>query len=126
MKNNKDRIIRRLENGWIPNFKTEITPLLKECIIITHNDTYQHFLNIKKSENDAFYYTLWLLRKKLQQVNYNVMPKERKDNQNIVTGGINYSKHNGSNINRIRVPSKKRKNKFKNFLKLFPNYDGNG
>ena len=53
---------------------------------------------------------------------YDSMPKkERKDNQNPKTNTLNYgSGGNGSNT--IRIPSKKRKNKWKNFLKLFPNY----
>lgn len=47
--------------------------------------------------------------------------RERKDNQNPTTGDINWGS-GGSHRGKIRVPSKKRKNKWKNFLKLFPNY----
>lgn len=49
------------------------------------------------------------------------MPKpERKDNQNPVTNTYNWGS-SGGNRSSIRVPSKKRKNKYKNFLKLFDN-----
>lgn len=52
----------------------------------------------------------------------NNMPKpERKDNQNPVTNTINWGS-SGSGSSRIRVPSKKHKNRFKNFKKLFPDY----
>jgi hypothetical protein len=50
---------------------------------------------------------------------YEKMPKnERKDNQNPDTYGINFGS-GGGNRGWLRVPSKKRKNKMKNFLKLF-------
>jgi len=53
----------------------------------------------------------------------NTMPKtERKDNQNPVTNTINWGS-GGGNGSRIRVPSKKHKNRYKNFLKLFPNFE---
>ncbi len=53
----------------------------------------------------------------------NIMPKpERKDNQNPVTNTINWGS-GGGNGSRIRVPSKKHKNRYKNFLKLFPNFE---
>lgn len=53
----------------------------------------------------------------------NSMPKpERKDNQNPVTNTINYGS-GGGNGSRLRVPSKKHKNRYKNFLKLFPWYE---
>lgn len=49
---------------------------------------------------------------------YYTMPKpERKDNQNPVTNTYNWGSGGGSSS--IRVPSKKHKNKYKNFLKLF-------
>jgi len=51
------------------------------------------------------------------------MPKpERKDNQNPVTNTINWGS-GGGNGSRIRVPSKKHKNRYKNFLKLFPKFE---
>lgn len=51
------------------------------------------------------------------------MPKpERKDNQNPVTNTINWGS-GGGHGSRIRVPSKKHKNRYKNFLKLFPNFE---
>lgn len=53
---------------------------------------------------------------------YNLKPiRERKDNQHPENYGKNWG-GSGSNGNRIRVPSKKHKNRYKNFLKLFPNY----
>lgn len=52
-----------------------------------------------------------------------MMPKEeRKDNQNPSTSTINYG-GGGGNGGRIRVPSRKHKNRFKNFLMLFPGYE---
>jgi hypothetical protein len=55
---------------------------------------------------------------------YNKEPKrERKDNLNPNTNTVNWgSGGDGSWYSRIRVPSKKRKNKMKNFKKMFPNY----
>jgi len=51
------------------------------------------------------------------------MPKpERKDNQNPVTNTINWGS-GGGHGSRIRVPSKKHKNRYKNFLKLFPKFE---
>lgn len=53
---------------------------------------------------------------------YNKMPKrQRKDNAHPELYGINFGS-GGSNRSSIRVPSKKRKNKWKNFKKLFPKY----
>jgi len=50
------------------------------------------------------------------KINYNKMPEGvHRDNKNA----INYSNGN-SNINKVRIPSKKRKNAWKNFRKLFP------
>jgi hypothetical protein len=50
------------------------------------------------------------------------MPKKpRKDNGHPELDGINFN-GGGGNRNTIRVPSKKRKNKWKNFKKLFPEY----
>ena len=55
---------------------------------------------------------------------YKKSPKrERKDNLNPNTNTVNWgSGGDGSWYSRIRVPSKKRKNKMKNFKKMFPNY----
>ena len=53
---------------------------------------------------------------------YKKMPKkQRKDNGHPELDGINYN-GGGWNRNKIRVPSKKRKNKWKRFKKLFPEY----
>lgn len=60
--------------------------------------------------------------KRAERKDWNKMPKEeRKDNQNPSTNTINYGS-GGGNGGRIRVPSRKHKNRFKNFLKLFPWY----
>lgn len=51
---------------------------------------------------------------------YRLMPKpERRDNQNPKTNTKNYGS-GGGNKGWLRVPSKKHKNRYKNFLKLFP------
>jgi len=47
--------------------------------------------------------------------------KERKDNQNITTNTRNFGS-GGNNYSNVRVPSKKHKNRWKNFIKLFPIY----
>lgn len=60
--------------------------------------------------------------KRAERKDWNKMPKEeRKDNQNPSTSTRNYGS-GGGNGGRIRVPSRKHKNRFKNFLKLFPWY----
>jgi hypothetical protein len=46
---------------------------------------------------------------------------ERKDNLNPKTNTVNRGS-GGGGYSSIRVPSKKHKNRYKNFLKLFPNY----
>lgn len=62
--------------------------------------------------------------KRVRKANYNSMPKqERKDNQNPGTNTVNYGS-GGGNRGWLRVPSKKHKNRFKNFLKLFPHLKG--
>jgi hypothetical protein len=49
--------------------------------------------------------------------------RERRDNQNPETYGINYSNSPSyGNHPKIRIPSKKHKNRYKNFLKLFPQF----
>lgn len=53
---------------------------------------------------------------------YKKSPKrERKDNLNPNTNTFNFGS-GGGGYSSIRVPSKKRKNKMKNFKKMFPNY----
>ena len=46
---------------------------------------------------------------------------ERRDNLNPKTNTVNRGS-GGGGYSSIRVPSKKHKNRYKNFLKLFPNY----
>lgn len=55
---------------------------------------------------------------------YSIMPKrERKDNQNPRTNTLNYGGSEHINRNSIRIPSKKHKNRYKNFKRLFPNHE---
>ncbi len=78
----------------------------------------------KLGKNDDEIRDIWLQtqsEKRLRQKGRDTMPKEGRDNQNPVTNTINYS-GGGGNRNTIRVPSKKHKNRFKNFKKLFPEY----
>jgi hypothetical protein len=81
---------------------------------------YSYFYKQGKSDDDVC--AEWLKvqqEKRWVRANYNIMPKEGRDNQNPVTNTRNYN-GGGGNRNSIRVPSKKHKNRFKNFLKLFP------
>lgn len=68
--------------------------------------------------------TLWIKTYSAKQKRshiYKLKPiRERRDNQNPETYGINYGSSGGGN--KIRVPSKKHKNRYKNFLKLFPQF----
>lgn len=116
---NEKRIKKRIENGWLPTYEISSKDIVKKLIINQYKDLYNVLEKTTKNPYDKL---IWLLLKRLKSNDYNKMPKERRDNQNIVTGAINYSKHYGSNRNKIRVPSKKHKNRYKNFLKLFPNY----
>jgi hypothetical protein len=53
---------------------------------------------------------------------YKKRPKrERKDNLNPNTNTVNFGS-GGGGYSSIRVPSKKRKNRMKNFKKMFPNF----
>ena len=83
-------------------------------------EVYNYFY--KQGKTDSEICAEWLRvqqEKRVKKYSYNSMPKpERKDNQNPVTNTINFS--GGDNRNKIRIPSKKHKNRFKNFLKLFP------
>ena len=86
---------------------------------------FQYFYKLGKTDKEIeleWYGTQW--KRRSQSSEYKKKPiKERKDNQNPLTNTINWGS-GGSNRNRIRVPSKKHKNRFKNFLKLFPSYKG--
>lgn len=53
-------------------------------------------------------------------LDYNFMPKYRVDNMNPKTEGHNFTSY--TSYYSMRIPSKKHKNRYKNFLKLFPNY----
>lgn len=78
----------------------------------------------KQGKNDNEIRDIWnkvQREKRERQKGRDTMPKEGKDNQNPVTNTRNYN-GGGGNRNTVRVPSKKHKNRFKNFKKLFPEY----
>ena len=84
-------------------------------------EVFQYFYKLGK--DDKFIESQWLLtqseRRKQGSV-YKKKPKrERRDNQNPVTNTKNYGGSSG-NYPTVRVPSKKHKNRWKNFIKLFP------
>jgi hypothetical protein len=79
----------------------------------------------KMGKNDEEIKDIWVNerqeRSKIKsELNLDYMPKSRRDNQNPKTNTVNGS--GGSNKNKIRIPSRKHKNRFKNFMKLFPEY----
>ncbi len=96
-----------------------VTPGTKE-----HNDRMLVLkFYYKQGKTDKEIQDIWWdvqSKKYSRQRGRNVMPKEGKDNQNPVTNTINGT--GGGGWNSIRVPSKKHKNRFKNFKKLFPDY----
>ena len=78
----------------------------------------------KRGKNDSEIESIWREvhnEKWNRQRGRDIMPKEGRDNQNPVTNTRNYNGGYGGS-NSIRVPSKKHKNRFKNFKKLFPDY----
>jgi hypothetical protein len=79
----------------------------------------------KLGKDDDYIAKIWQETHRLRRKDtseFNLKPiRERKDNQHPENYGINWGSGCGSS-NRIRVPSKKHKNRYKNFLKLFPNY----
>jgi hypothetical protein len=88
-------------------------------------EVFQYFYKLGKDDN--YVESQWMLaqsERRKQGSPYKKKPKrERKDNQNPVTNTINYgSGGSGSWSSRIRVPSKKHKNRWKNFIKLFPSF----
>lgn len=88
-------------------------------------EVFQYFYKLGK--DDKYVESQWMLaqsERRKQGSPYKKKPKrERKDNQNPVTNIINYgSGGSGSWSSRIRVPSKKHKNRWKNFIKLFPSF----
>lgn len=111
-------------NMALDNFnKANMTYRIKECkevlMIYSFYDA--------QGKTDAEIASLWVdthYEKYNRSQPYKLKPvRERRDNQNPETYGINY----GSNLSygnypRIRVPSKKHKNRYKNFLKLFPQF----
>lgn len=92
---------------------------------------YEDSLNIYKcfkslgKTNEEIYNIWWkkYLEHKKRRSLYEKKPiRERRDNQNPETYGRNWGSGPNSNGNTIRIPSKKHKNRYKNFLKLFPKY----
>lgn len=78
----------------------------------------------KMGKNDTEIRDIWnkvQSEKRQRQSGRDSMHREGRDNQNPVTNTINYN-GGGGNRNTIRVPSKKHKNRLKNFKKLFPEY----
>lgn len=86
-------------------------------------EVFQYFYD-KGINDDGYIEGQWRLveaERREQGAVYKKKPvRERKDNQNPVTNTINYGSGHGRNP--IRVPSKKHKNRWKNFTKLFPRY----
>lgn len=87
-------------------------------------EVFNFFKKYKLDENDIE--SIW---RKVKEERWRQRPNdlnkkplvERKDNLNPKTNGLNYGS-GGGGYSSIRVPSKKRRNKYKNFLKRFPNY----
>jgi len=84
---------------------------------------FNYFFRLKKSEEEIS--NIWdSIRNEKYPLKgeYNNMPKkERKDNAHPDLYGINYGSGCGG-YRSIRVPSRKRLNKWKRFKKLFPDY----
>lgn len=83
---------------------------------------YSYYHKLGKTDDEIR--DIWLQtqsEKRERQKGRDAMPKEGKDNLNPTTSTRNYG-GGGGNRNTIRVPSKKHKNRFKNFKKLFPEY----
>ena len=98
--------------GVNPNSKEH-----KERIMV-----FDYYYKLVKSDDEIR--EIWLQtqeEKYDRQRGRDIMPKEGRDNQNPVTNTRNY-RGGSDNGNTIRVPSKKHKNRFKNFKKLFPKY----
>lgn len=106
--------VKELELFWgvNPNSKEH-----KERVLV-----FEYYYKLGKSDDEIREIWLQTQQEKFdRQRGRDIMPKTGKDNQNPTTNTINYK--GGSNgTNTIRVPSKKHKNRFKNFKKLFPKY----
>jgi len=91
----------------------------------SHNDrmlVFNYFYKLGKTDDEIR--DLWItqrVKKSERSRDMNYMPKHGRDNQNPVNNTRNYGS-GGTNKNMIRVPSRKHKNRFKNFMKLFPEY----
>ena len=83
---------------------------------------YQFYYRFGKSDNDIT--EIWFqvqCEKSQRREDWNFMPKTTRDNLNPKTNTINF-RGGGDNPSKIIVPSKKHKSRFKNFMKLFPDY----
>lgn len=145
----KTNYIKRLKKGWIPDLnkainvewdrdkkdfvETILNKKLIEAIEEVYSPLYHHFKNIESTDKRFLLRMIFnnpnfanTIKKELGidigREDYSKKPvRERRDNQNPVTETINFG--NGYSFkSKIRVPSKKHKNRYKNFLKLFPNF----
>lgn len=144
----KNHYIKKLKKGWIPNLNTflyvewdddkkkylenvlnkELFEAIEEVYSpiyyrFTHGLENKHIVFKQIFENPNFVKIVYdELGISIDRVNYNKKPiRERKDNLNPLTETRNYG--NGYSFKgKLRVPSKKHKNRYKNFLKLFPNF----
>lgn len=83
---------------------------------------FEYYYKLGKTDSEIC--DIWLAtqeEKRLRQKDHDLMPKSGRDNGNPVTNTRNYSGGSGG-WSSVRVPSKKHKNRFKNFKKLFKEY----
>lgn len=83
---------------------------------------FEYYYKLGKTDSEIC--DIWLAterEKRVRQSDRDLMPKSGRDNGNPVTNTRNYNGGSG-NWSSIRVPSKKHKNRFKNFKKLFKEY----
>lgn len=75
------------------------------------------------SFSNGIHKTIWhkRLKKWIEVPVYRHMPRDTRDNQNLSNKLYPWVKDKNQYI---RPPSKKHKNRYKNFLKMFPNYEG--
>jgi len=112
---NKKKSKLPIFHGLKNNSSKEVKERLEVFEYLSKYYTYDEIVIIWRNVQDK------KIKRQNEYKNPNPPPIERKDNQNPVTNTYNYGSGYG-NRSSIRVPSKKRKNKMKNFKKLFPNY----
>jgi len=121
MKKSDEKIFNRVvQKSYVPTFLELDSEQLCDRLIEHYSINEKYFYNIPTEIG----YTKYNIRKFLElefiKKGIPIKYRVRKDNLNPKTNGINYS--GGSNVNKIRIPSRKHKNKFKNFIKIFPNF----